>query len=35
MDLGALLDSCNWYGISNFLQTFIKNSLLQTKSVEF
>ncbi len=28
MDLSALLDSCNWYDIGNFLQTCIKNSLL-------
>ena len=34
MDLGALLDSCSWYDIGNFLQTCIKNSLLQTKSIE-
>ncbi len=33
-DLGALLDSCNWDDIGNFLQTCIKNSLLQTKSIE-
>ncbi len=32
--LGALLDSCSWDDIGNFLQTCIKNSLLQTKSVE-
>ncbi len=31
MDIGALLDSCSWYDISNFLQTCIKTSLLQTK----
>ncbi len=30
MDLGVLLDSCGLYGIDNFLQTCIKNSLLQT-----
>ncbi len=30
-DLGALLDSCSWDDIANFLQTCIKNSLLQTK----
>ena len=34
MDLGALLESCSWYDIGNYLQTFIKNSLLQTKSIE-
>ncbi len=34
MDLGALLGSCSWNGIGNFLQTCIKNSLLQTISVE-
>ena len=34
MDVGALLDSCSWYDIANFLQTCIKNSLLQTKSIE-
>ncbi len=34
MDLGALLDSCIWHDIGNFLQTCIKNSLLQTKSIE-
>ena len=33
-DLGALLDSCNWDYIGNFLQICIKNSLLQTKSIE-
>ncbi len=33
-DLGALLDSCSWNDIGNFLQTCIKNSLLQTKSFE-
>ena len=33
-DLGALLDSCSWYDSGNFLQTCIKNSLLQTKSIE-
>ncbi len=33
-DLGALLDSCSWDDIANFLQTCIKNSLLQTKSIE-
>ncbi len=27
-DLGALLDSCSWDDIGNFLQTCIKNSLL-------
>ncbi len=27
-DLGALLDSCRWDDIGNFLQTCIKNSLL-------
>ncbi len=32
-DLGALLDSCSWSDIGNFLQTCIKNSLLQTKSI--
>ena len=34
MDLGALLDSCSWYDIGKFLQTYIKNSLQQTKSIE-
>ena len=34
MDLGTLLASCTWYDIGNFLQTCIKNSLLQTKSLE-
>ncbi len=34
MDLSALLDSCSWYDIGNFLQTCIKNSLLPTKSIE-
>ncbi len=34
MDLGALLDSCSWYDIGNFLQTCIENSLLQSKSIE-
>ena len=33
MDLCTLLDSCSWYDIGNFLQTFIK-TLLQTKSIE-
>ncbi len=33
-DLGALLDSCSWDDNGNFLQTCIKNSLLQTKSNE-
>ncbi len=33
-DLGALLDSCSWDEIGNFLQTCIKKSLLQTKSTE-
>ncbi len=33
-DLGALLDSCSWDDIGNFLQTCIKNSLLPTKSIE-
>ncbi len=33
-DLSVLLDSCSWDDIGNFLQTCIKNSLLQTKSVE-
>ncbi len=33
-DLGALLDSCSWDDIGNFLQACIKNSLLQTKSTE-
>ncbi len=34
-DLGALLDSCSWDDIGNFfLLTCIKNSLLQTKSIE-
>ncbi len=33
-DLGALLDSCSWDDIGNFLQTCIKNSLVQTKSIE-
>ncbi len=33
-DLGALLDSCSWDDIGKFLQTCIKNSLLQTKSIE-
>ncbi len=33
-DLGALLDGCSWDDIGNFLQTCIKNSLLQTKSIE-
>ncbi len=33
-DLGALLDSCGWGDIGNFLQTCIKNSMLQTKSIE-
>ncbi len=33
-DLGALLDSCSWDDIGNFLQTCIKNSELQTKSIE-
>ncbi len=33
-DLGALLDSCSWDDIGNFLQTCIKNSLLQAKSIE-
>ena len=33
-DLGALLDSWSWDDIGNFLQTFIKNSLVQTKSIE-
>ncbi len=33
-DLGALLGSCSWSDIANFLQTCIKNSLLQTKSIE-
>ncbi len=32
--LGALLDSCSWDDIGNFQQTRIKNSLLQTKSIE-
>ena len=34
MDLGALLDNCSWYDNGNFLQTCIKNTLLQTKSIE-
>ena len=33
-DLGALLDTCSWDDIGNFLQIYIKNSLLQTKSIE-
>ncbi len=33
-DLCALLDSCSWDDIGNCLQTCIKNSLLQTKSIE-
>ncbi len=33
-DLGAMLDSCSWDDIGNFLQTCIKNSLLQTKSIK-
>ncbi len=33
-DLGALLDSCSWDDIGNFLQTCIKKSLLQTKPIE-
>ncbi len=33
-DLGALLDSCSWDDKGNFLQMCIKNSLLQTKSIE-
>ncbi len=33
-DLGALLDSCSWSDTGNFLQTCIKNSLLQPKSIE-
>ncbi len=33
-DLGALLDSCSWDDIGIFLQTCIKNSLVQTKSIE-
>ncbi len=33
MDLGILLDSCSWYDIDNFLQTCIKHSLQQTKSI--
>ncbi len=33
-DLGALLDSCSWDDIGNFQQTCIKNSRLQTKSIE-
>ncbi len=33
-DLGALLDSCSWDDFGNFLQTCIKNSLQQTKSIE-
>ncbi len=33
-DLDALLDTCSWDDIGNFLQTCIKNSLLQTKSTE-
>ncbi len=35
MDLGALPDSCSSYDIGNFLQTCIKNSLLQTKSIDY
>ncbi len=35
MDLGALLDSSSWNDIRNFLQTCIKNALLQTKSIGF
>ncbi len=34
MDFGALLDICSWHDIGNFLQTCIKNSLLQTESNE-
>ncbi len=34
MDLDTPLDSCNWYDTGNFLQTCIKNSLLETKSIE-
>ncbi len=34
MDLGAPFDSCSRDNIGNFLQTCIKNSLLQTKSIE-
>ncbi len=34
VDLGALLDSWSWYDTGNFLQTCIKKSLLQTKSIE-
>ncbi len=33
-DLGALVDSCSWDDIGNFLHTCIKHSLLQTKSIE-
>ncbi len=31
---GALLNSCSRDGIGNFLQTCLKKSLLQTKSIE-
>ncbi len=27
-EIGAMLDSCSWYDIGNFLQICIKNSLL-------
>ncbi len=33
-DLSALLDSFSWDAMGNFLETCIKNSLLQTKSFE-
>ncbi len=34
MELCCLLDICSWFDKWHFLQTCIKNSLLQTKTIE-